>query len=238
MKKIEVITAQNVKVEYTLAPFIERALAFFIDEVIIWLSSLILFLFSKIFTSNEMAFWIIFVPIFTLYSLMFESLNNGQSPGKLFLKIKVVKINGEKADVFDYMMRWAFRMIDIFLSFGTLATLLIISSSKSQRIGDFLAETSVIKVLGGRRVKLEKILNLNKQINYQPTYPAVTKLTENEVLLIKETLDRLNKNNTEGHIKAIESLSKKIQEQLNISAHKDKKVFLSTIIKDYVFLTR
>ncbi len=238
MKKIEVITTQNVKVEYTLALYIERVLAFIIDQAIIWASILIIYLISRIFTSSSNIVYYLGIPIFFFYNFMFESLNNGQSPGKYFLKLKVVKINGEKADVFDYMMRWAFRMIDIVLSLGTLATLLIISSSHSQRIGDFLAETTVIKVIGIRRVSLSKILNLNMQKKYEPSFPEVIKLTENEVLIIKETLDRFKKNKTEGHTKAITNLCDKIHKTLGIAVPENKTYFLTTIIRDYVFITR
>ena len=239
MKNIEINTTQNVVIEYKASTLIERILAYFLDLVIIWATIGILYVFVAAAThSGQAAFYSVFLPISVFYHLIWEMFNNGQSPGKMALGIRVVKINGEEIGFYDYFMRWAFRLIDITVSAGTIAALTIASSPRSQRIGDFLADTAVIKITNSNRLSLERIMQLNSLENHVATYPEITQLSEEEMLLIKETTVRYAKYPTEGHKKAISALVKKIEDDLEIKAQGDKLEFLNTLIKDYVALTR
>lgn len=239
MKKVEIITTQNVTIEYVLASLIERAGAFFIDFVFIWAAIGLLNLIAFIFAINSLIyFYTTSIPVFFFYSLLFESLNNGQSPGKYFLKLKVVKITNGKIDIFDYLMRWTFRMIDIYFSLGTLASLLIYSSSRSQRVGDFFADTSVIKILEINRYRLSSVMKINEKNDYIPIYNEVVLYSEKEILLIKETYERYIQQPTKGHCEAMDLLIKKIITQLKIKPPTNTNDFIKTLIKDYVFLTR
>ncbi|MCX6231683.1 MAG: RDD family protein [Bacteroidetes bacterium] len=239
MKKIEIITTQNVTIEYELASLFERIGAFLLDFFFIWSSIGILNLISAIFSFNsDIFFFVTAIPIFFFYSLAFEILNNGQSLGKYLLKLKVVKLTNEKADFFDYIMRWTFRMIDIYFSLGTLAATLVYSSSNGQRLGDLLADTSVIKVLNKNRYMLQNVLKKNDVTDYEPKYPEVVSYTEKDMLLIKECLDRYVEHPTQGHKEALILLLNKIEAQLNIKIPKNAVEFLRTLIKDYVYLTR
>jgi uncharacterized RDD family membrane protein YckC len=65
---------------------------------------------------SQMAIYIaITFPVY-IYPLVLESLMEGQTPGKRTLKIRVVKIDGYQASFGDYMIRWVFRIIDVYLS--------------------------------------------------------------------------------------------------------------------------
>ena len=239
MKKVEILTTQNVVIEYELASLFERGAAFFIDLIIIWATIGIFNLIAYIFSVNSLVFFYsTSIPVLLFYNLAFEILNNGQSIGKYLLKLKVVKITDGKTDVFDYLMRWTFRMIDIYFSLGTLAALLVYSSNKSQRVGDFFADTSVIKVIEKNRFSLNSILKINEKTDYQPVYIKMADFSEKEVLLIKETYDRYNEQPTKGHQEAFDLLMNKICNKLEIKHPNDKKTFIKTIIKDYVYLTR
>lgn len=239
MKKVEILTTQNVVIEYELASLFERGAAFFIDLIIIWATIGIFNLIAYIFSVNSLVFfYTTSIPVLLFYNLAFEILNNGQSIGKYLLKLKVVKITDGKTDVFDYLMRWTFRMVDIYFSLGTLAALLVYSSNKSQRVGDFFADTSVIKVIEKNRFSLNSILKINEKTDYQPVYLKMADFSEKEVLLIKETYDRYIEQPTKGHQEAFDLLMIKICNKLEIKQPSDKKSFIKTIIKDYVYLTR
>jgi len=47
------------------------------------------------------------------YTLVLESLLQGQTIGKRALKIRVVKIDGYQATFSDYVVRWFFRIVDV-----------------------------------------------------------------------------------------------------------------------------
>jgi len=240
MKKIDITTTQNVTIEYELASVGERALASIIDVIVILLvSSIIYGIVSLMAKYNfKVTYFYILFPCSFLYHLFMETLHHGQSIGKKIIKIRVVKITGERPGFFDFLMRTAFRFIDITSTSGALALIIASSSEKGQRLGDFFADTTVIKLLNINRFSLKRILSMEQLKNYEPSYPGVIKFKEEEMLLIKETIDRYTKYPNDKHFEAFTRLVKKIEEQLQVTAPQNKIVFLNTLVKDYVCLTR
>ena len=237
MRKIDITTTQNVTIEYELATVIERAVSSVIDLIIICLGSWILYGIMTLFF-DRVNYYFIVIPGSFLYHLLMESLSHGQSLGKKLFKIRVVKITGERPGFFDFLMRTVFRFIDISSTFGSMALITASSSEKGQRLGDFFADTTVVKLVNINRISLDRILAMDKLKAYIPKYPEVLMFKEEEMLLIKETLERNKQFPNENHTKALNLLVKKIEEKLGIVSPKDKITFLNTLIKDFVSLTR
>jgi len=240
VNKIEITTTQNVTIEYELSPLIYRAIAFLLDLVILGVSCFLLGLFVALVFGKaaDIVMYFTIAPIFFFYSLAFEQLNNGQSLGKMVLNLRVIRIDGEKVKFLDYVMRWVFRTIDIYGSAGSIAGFGVLASSKNQRLGDFLANTVVVRIEKNERMKLQNLLRLNKMTKYTPTYPQVVKMTEESMLIVKETIERSIKTNNYAHQKALDFLVQKMEKELEIEAPKNKDSFLKTLLKDYVVLTR
>jgi uncharacterized RDD family membrane protein YckC len=243
MKNIEIKTTQNVVLQYELADLRERAVAFLIDLACITVGLLIFFFLGiSIIGSNSTggAILMVFLScIFVFYSLAFEMWNNGQSIGKMAMRIQVIKTAGGQATFSDYAARWVFRSIDIYFSLGGIASILIASSLKAQRIGDIVANTAVVKLVPQLNLKLKDLLAIHSQESYTPVYLQAKQLMEEDALLIKITLDRYYKFKNESHYEAIELLAEKIKAVLAIeNFNEDKKRFLQTILSDYVVLTR
>lgn len=242
MKNIEIKTTQNVVLQYELADLRDRVMAFLIDFIVIIISISIvslagfsLFMVTGIF---QTVMSILMISIFLFYSLAFEVLNNGQSPGKMAMRIQVIKINGGKAAFSDYAARWVFRMVDIYFSLGGIAAILIASSSKAQRIGDIVAHTAVVKLAPKMNLRLKDLLTIHSQESYSPAYPQARQLKEQEALLIKSALERWRAHKNEAHAEALDLLAQKIREELEVENGSDNKKFLQTVLKDYVVLTR
>ncbi|MBI3519401.1 MAG: RDD family protein [Bacteroidetes bacterium] len=240
MNEIEITTTQNITIHYELAGVGERIMAFILDLIILSLSSLILYgIVNAILSdSSEILVYLIVLPIIVFYSLFFELFNNGQSIGKMALKTRVIRIDGEKTTFTDYLMRWMFRLMDIYGSFGGVAFLGIISSTNNQRTGDLLANTVVVSLKKDNRMKLENLLKLNKQDKYIPVYPEVLRFDEDTMLIVKETLKKQLKYPNAAHKKAFDLLVDKIASELEIKVPKNKVDFLKTLLKDYILLTR
>jgi uncharacterized RDD family membrane protein YckC len=242
MQTIEINTTQNVIINYELAQLKQRIAAFFLDFMMIWLAIGVLSFFTAIVSTSEMVtyvFYLIGLPLFFFYTLVMETLNNGQTMGKKFLNIKVVKIDGKEPQINDYLLRWVFRMVDIYFSIGALATLLIGSSNRNQRLGDLLANTTLIQERPGFNLDLYDILKINTLENYQPVYPEVKKLSEEDMLLTKAVLEMASRYNNKAHQEAIDMLTLKLKEKLSLTEIPvNKTLFLQTLIKDYVALTR
>jgi hypothetical protein len=155
------------------------------------------------------------------------------------MKIQVIKLAGGKVTFSDYAARWAFRLIDIYLSFGAIASILIISSARSQRIGDIIAHTAVVKVVPKTNIDLHDLLSIHQTSKYVPKYLEARKLHEQEALLIKAALERYRRFHNEAHKEAIVLLSQQVQEILGIDhVAEERSVFLQTVLKDYVVLSR
>lgn len=241
MKIIEIKTTQNVVLQYELADLRERILAYLIDIAALLtglgiLSALI----GEIFSGTALQVMIILILcVFVFYSLAFEVFNHGQSLGKMAMRIQVIKVTSGHATFADYAARWVFRLVDIYFSLGGIASILIASSSKSQRIGDIVANTTVIKLTPKLNLNLEDILNIHSQTSYKPEFLQARQLPEDDVLLIKNALDRYKKYNNDAHIEALNMLANKIANLMQAERqHLDDQRFLETVLKDYVMLTR
>lgn len=243
MKNIEIITTQNVVLQYELAGLKDRALAFLIDSLCIIIAFSILSAFiGAIFANSETTLTVVLLMVmacFMFYSLAFETLNKGRSIGKMALRIQVIKVSGGKITFADYVARWVFRLIDIYFSFGAIASILVVSSGKGQRIGDVVANTAVVKTQMKMNLTLQDLLNLHQKSSYTPKYLQARKLQEEDALLIKSTLDRYRKFDNEAHHEAIGLLTARVKEVLGIEAHEgDQFRFLQTVLQDYIILSR
>ncbi|MCB0660945.1 MAG: RDD family protein, partial [Saprospiraceae bacterium] len=144
MSEIPILTAQNVAINFVAAPLNKRIIAYLIDYGI-KLSYLILIVFYVMTGTisefmmdpwSENAIFIILLLPYIFYTFSLEWLLEGQTIGKKLMHIKVVKIDGFQASVFDYFVRWGFRVVDIIGSFGLISIFMISSGKYRQRIGD------------------------------------------------------------------------------------------------------
>lgn len=243
MKSIEVKTTQNVVLEYELADLRDRGIAFLIDLTVLFVAIMLLSMIGfggfGFQGTSATVFSIFLFSVFLLYSLVIEVFNNGQSLGKMAMKIQVIKTVGGQATFPDYAARWAFRMIDIWFSLGGIASILVASSAKAQRIGDIVANTAVIKLTPKMNLKLNDVLAIRSKDSYQPKYIQAKQLDEVDVLLIKTTLERYRQFKNVAHQEAIQLLSEKVRSLLGVTpVHQTDLQFLQTILNDYVVLTR
>ncbi|HCW09141.1 MAG TPA: hypothetical protein DGG95_17430 [Cytophagales bacterium] len=243
MKNVEIITSQNVVLQYELASLQDRIIAFILDTVtLLFCWAILTTVFTAIFSFSSTArsaVVILLAGAACLYSLAFEAFNHGRSVGKMAMKIQVIKLTGGNASFSDYAARWVFRLVDIYLSLGGIASLLILSSAKGQRIGDIIANTVVVKAQLKTTIDLSDLLSIHESNKYIPVYQQAKKLQEHHALLIKATLERYRRFRNESHGEAVEQLSHQIQDMLGIHSVNEKKTeFLQTILKDYVVLSR
>lgn len=242
MRTLEIVTSQNVAIDYNLANIGERGVAFIMDAIFMTVIIFILSIVQSYIVPDNyidvVAYTTTFL-IFAFYTLLSEVFMNGQSWGKKLTGLKVVKINGTEARLSDYLVRWAFRSVDIYLTFTTLGIIMINSTVKSQRLGDMLANTTVVKIKPERKVTLSNIESLKSKATHIVQYKEVMHMNEKEMLVIKSALDQAKQNPNRSHAEAIELLSSIMQERLHIhNQEKTDREFLQKLINDYIVLTR
>jgi len=245
MSELSINTTQNVNINFTVASVGHRILAYFLDLLVKGAYVIVVFyLFFYLLGLNDymngMDRWsqrsivILFYFPAIFYTLILESLLEGQTVGKKIMKIKVVKIDGYQASFGDYLMRWIFRIVDVNFSAGVVGLLTIILSDKSQRLGDMTAGTSVISLRNDITINhtiLEEI-----DVDYVPTYPLVIKLSDNDARIIKETF---NNARLARDYEVIRKLKSKVEEVTGIKNQSgNDEDFIKTILKDYNFYTQ
>lgn len=243
MKSIEIKTTQNVSISYELASLGSRVMAWFIDLVIQFMAMVILsFLMGFLgigMTGMYVYVYLLIMPVFFFYSLAWEWLRSGQSPGKMALRIRVIRADGEQLNLFDCLIRWSFRMVDIWLSLGAIAAVLINSTDRAQRLGGMLSNTVVVRLNSRLQINLDDILRIRSSENYSPSYPEIRLMNEEDMLVIKHLLERASKFPNTAHKQAINLAAERLRLAVGLDKTPENAVeFLNTCIRDYIVLTR
>lgn len=244
MRTIDIRTTQNVTITYELANVRDRIFAFLIDFITISIAMVVLGFITTLAagwdrTLNTLFSYLLILPVFLFYTLAFEFFANGRTLGKMALQLKVVKLDGTQLQFQDYMLRWVFRMIDIYATFGALATITASSTDHGQRLGGLVSNSTVVRTKPKLFVRLSDILKINSLDDYQPQYPAVRNFRESDMLLMKQTLERYYRFKNDAHKQAIFELTERASEVLGLPEVPDRKIaFVKTLIKDYIVLTR
>jgi uncharacterized RDD family membrane protein YckC len=246
-KSIEIRTTQNVTIEYELAALRERMLAWLLDVFIVGFGYILFLQLLQLLAgsfSGDGGWGMLLVSLpflaYFLYHILFEILKSGQTPGKMALSIKVVRLDGKDPEWSDVVLRALLQLVDSLFCLGIIGALLIKTTGKSQRLGDMAANTTVIKLQSSQfRFRLEDILNISSLDNYQPVYPQVRNLGERDLIFIKTVLTRHQKYPNAAHEEVLEDLVTHLMPLLGIQQRPLNRLdFLRTLLRDYIVLTR
>lgn len=245
MSEISINTTQNVKINFTAASVGVRIAAFLLDFLIrvAYLIVVYVVLFNvfqlnlvlvKLDRWSVMAVNLVICLPAIFYSLVMESIFEGQTLGKKLMKIKIVKLDGYQSSFSDYLIRWFFAIIDVYAFFGLIGIVSLVSSKNTQCLGDLAAGTTVISIKNDVTINSTIIEEL--EVEYLPVYPLVIKLSDNDVRIIKETFQKaMDKTDFE----MISKLKNKIEQVTGIKNNSRSEIeFVRTVLKDYNYYTQ
>ena len=239
MAVISITTTQNIELDYDLASLGERMVAAIIDLVILVGYFILIELFgtfsNNLYSSDVgwVAFFIIMLPV-TFYSLLSETFLNGQTVGKRVMGIKVISLSGNQAAFSQYLIRWLFRLVDLWMSSFVLATIMVAATEKHQRLGDIVAGTTLVKTIPRTAVQQTLYMPV-ADTSYLANYPEVIQLSDSDMQLVKEVIINVQKS---GNTSLALQTMNKIEDVLKIrSRHEDPVSFLYALLSDYNHLT-
>lgn len=229
---LQIETAQNVGLEYEIASVGERILAQFLDYgvrigwvlvtmgVAAWLFSI-----TEFFSSMWLVIALIGVPA-VFYSLLCEYYMEGQTVGKMALKIKVVRLDGSRATFSGYLLRWLLSLVDISIMSGLVAIITILINGKGQRLGDIAAGTAVVR--NYQTVTYKSIAITELPEGYQPTYPNVVQLNDKDIRTIKKVMKQDNE-------ELLEAAAGKVAGILGVTITETPYNFLVDVVNDHQY---
>jgi len=233
MDNFKIQTAQNVTIDQNIANYFERAAAFVIDLLILGAYGFLIGLISRTLDFSNFAISAILGLPFLLYHLVMEITMNGQSIGKAAMKIRVVCVDGSKPNIGNYLIRWCLRLIDISITFGSVASLFILFGGKGQRLGDLAAKTTVISET--QKVDFTQTIVMEVPKDYQPKYPQVTLFSDEDMRQTKAIYIKA-KRSREYHL--INRLHQQLSSKMDIQQTGQSIKFVETVLRDYNYYTQ
>ncbi|HQV51278.1 MAG: RDD family protein [Flavobacteriales bacterium] len=237
MQTIDIETAQNVVVQHEVASVGDRAVAYLLDSLV-----LVAWVLLCLFVGSFIELWkvggsatgilaIVFVLLpFLFYHLVCELTMDGQSIGKRARKIRVARVDGGQPTLGQYLIRWILRAIDGFYWIGFVVILI---NGKGQRLGDIAAGTTVVTLK--RRLSLQDTLITRVEEGHVVRIPEAVRLNDAQARMIREVLNAKMAN---SKVRVVEEMADKVRKVIgNEGVGIGSKVFLETVLRDYVFLT-
>jgi uncharacterized RDD family membrane protein YckC len=160
LNRVKIKTPESVELEFTLAGIGNRAQALFLDYVYWLLTLLVLLLLGLLFLFawsdflqdlvgiDRLELWyyailgLIFFFVYVGYFTFFETLWQGQTPGKRRAKIRVIRDDGRPIGLQQATLRALLRPVDDLFSIGAF---MIMLGKREKRLGDFVAGTLVVQ---------------------------------------------------------------------------------------------
>jgi len=205
-------TPERVPLHFALASIGNRFIACAIDHTIQIVTLIVVGSFLAII-SNASGFgsrlmsapkWVIalliviqFV-IFDGYFAVFEWLWRGQTPGKRWLKLRVIREDGRPISFFEAVVRNLLRVVDFLVPpFYSIGLISVFATERDQRVGDLVAGTVVVREREAEapafaEVFASPISDAALRRSFAPVaFTAnIDKLTEQEITVVESFLRR------------------------------------------------
>ncbi len=206
---LDIQTPENVAFGYQVAGIGSRFLATLLDTIIVVflqvavliVLALIINIFDGSAFADQLSAWII--AIFGLiaslfywgYYVFFEMLWNGQSPGKRWVGLRVIRIDGTPITLSESLIRNLARLVDFLPAAYGIGVITMFIDKQSRRLGDLAAGTLVVQdraPISIQSLSVKRTVNLGMQGLTKISLDGfpVERLTDNDLSLIEDFLMR------------------------------------------------
>ncbi len=244
LDKLTIDTPEQIAIEFPLAGIGSRFLAIVFDSLLQFIGYVVLGLIAALALGGNLGrIWpsawnwsaaVLILVVFCLYwgyYAFFETIWQGQTPGKRHAGIRVIKDTGRSITAFEAIARNLVRVVDQFPGVYAVGCVTMFLNKKSKRLGDFVAGTVVVHEKKAEAA--EPFFNLQQGAQL-PVYP-VTRLSNTELVLIETFLARRLDLAPEVRTSTARRIAEHIAQKLELQAQPqaDNEDFLETVAKEY-----
>jgi uncharacterized RDD family membrane protein YckC len=205
-------TPERVPLHFALASIGNRFLACAIDHTIQTLALLLIavvgFVLANVSFIQEVVSsapkWVKAVMIllifltFSSYFAFFEWLWSGQTPGKRWLKLRVIREDGRPITFWEAAVRNLLRVLDMFpYPFYSIGLISVFSTTRDQRVGDMVAGTVVVREREAEAPEFSKLFAapvsdpaLRRSFKPVEFTASLSSLTDSEIQVVETFLRR------------------------------------------------
>jgi len=206
---IDIHTPENVDFGYQIAGIGSRFLATLVDTVIITLLQIIVLVVALLIVNsldrapfgNEISAWVyaiiglIAFLFYWGYYIFFEMLWNGQSPGKRWTGIRVIRTDGTPITLSESLIRNLTRLVDLLPAAYGIGIITMFIDKQSRRLGDLAAGTLVVHdrtPISIQSLSVRRAINLGTQSLTKISLDGfpIERLSNNDLSLIEDFLSR------------------------------------------------
>jgi uncharacterized RDD family membrane protein YckC len=204
-------TPERVPLHFALASIGNRFLACAVDHALqtiaVGLLYIIFINIGNVFNLSGMASaskWMLVLLIivgfiiWTSYFIIFEWRWNGQTPGKRWLKLRVIREDGRPITFWEAAVRNLLRIFDIMpFPFYSIGLICVFISPRDQRVGDLVAGTVVVREREAEAPTFHQVFDapvsdsaLRRTFKPVPFTAEISSLTEREIEVVETFLRR------------------------------------------------
>ena len=205
-------TPERVPLHFALASIGNRFLACAIDHTIQWLAIILILIASLILSNFEtiqriitsLPKWVAALTLillfltFSSYFAFFEWLWSGQTPGKRWLKLRVIREDGRPITFWEAAVRNLIRFLDMMpFPFYSIGLISVFYTTRDQRVGDMVAGTVVIREREEEAPEFSQVFAtpvsdpaLRRSFKPVDFTASLSALTESEIQVVESFLRR------------------------------------------------
>ena len=224
--KLSILSGLYVDLEYAPAPVFKRVIAFSIDGFIQYMVFIILILMNFFVDElDRVPVLILTITVIGLFPFFCEYFFNGQTIGKMLMKIVVVTDEGTPPSFFQCAIRSLLYAVDFWL----VGVILI--SKKGKRLGDMASGCRVVL----KKSSMQERVSLQEEYAYtDPDYKVkfgeVQEMSDEDFDLLTKTLFDIN------YRTQSDAVSRRMQKHLGIAkGSMDDRGFLMRLRNDYLY---
>jgi uncharacterized RDD family membrane protein YckC len=204
---LDIQTPENVAFGYQVAGIGSRFLASLVDTLIVGLLQFVVLLVLVAVLNaldgsafaDRLSSWLVAVlgliaaVFYWGYYVFFEVLWNGQSPGKRWVGLRVIRADGTPVTLSESLIRNLARLVDFLPAAYGIGIVTMFIDKQSRRLGDLAAGTLVVQdhaSISIQDLSVKRTVHLRPWANVSVEGFPVERLTNNDLNLIEDFLQR------------------------------------------------